>query len=479
MGEVDFRYGQSCLLNDRAQEGVRAMADSSPTWSFLTSHACVLLIIAADPSARIRDIADSSGITERHVQKIVSDLEPSGYLRRERVGRRSPYLLAAGASLRNGPAQAELAAVAQLALLTEPRVPGSAADHRRPAASHSRRDVPGQHLSRRERIAAVTVSANDIEKAAAVLRSGGLVALPTETVYGLGANAEDPAAVGRIFQAKGRPPSHPLIVHIGLAELLGEWVEQVPEPARLLAQQFWPGPLTLVLRRGTRVPLEATGGLETVAVRVPDHPVALDLLAAFGGGIAAPSANRFGSVSPTTAEHVRAELADAVDFVLDGGPCRVGVESTIVDVTGPAPSVLRPGGIAAEDLAVALGSPITLDSSGRVRAPGQHPSHYAPTARVLLAEPSRVAVEAQLATEDGHRVGVLLPPDFADLPMKADVVVRVPASAAEYAHRLYALLREFDQQRCDVVIASLPPQQGLGLAIANRLRRAAGPRSSA
>src|SRR5690349_19076998 len=198
---------------------------------------------------------------------------------------------------------------------------------------------------------------SDIEKAAGVLRAGGLVAFPTETVYGLGANAEDPAAVSRIFQVKGRPPSHPLIVHLGGAELLGDWVEDVPATARLLAERFWPGPLTLVLRRGRRVPLEATGGLETVAVRVPDHPVALALLSAFGGGVTAPSANRFGSVSPTTADHVRAELGDAVDFVLDGGPCEVGVESTIVDVTGDVPTVLRPGGVTREDLEAVLGFP--------------------------------------------------------------------------------------------------------------------------
>ncbi|WP_233223476.1 L-threonylcarbamoyladenylate synthase [Amycolatopsis sp. CA-128772] len=178
-----------------------------------------------------------------------------------------------------------------------------------------------------------------------MLRAGGLVAIPTETVYGLGADAEDPAAVARVFQVKGRPPTHPLIVHLGAAEQLGDWVADVPETALVLAGHFWPGPLTLVLRRGRRVPLEATGGLETVAVRVPAHPVALELLSAFGGGVAAPSANRFGSVSPITAEHVRAELGDAVDFVLDGGPCDVGVESTIVDATGDTPTILRPGGV--------------------------------------------------------------------------------------------------------------------------------------
>ncbi len=322
------------------------------------------------------------------------------------------------------------------------------------------------------------VVTSDIEKAAEVLRAGGLVALPTETVYGLGANAEDPAAVAQIFQAKGRPPTHPLIVHIGGADQLDEWVEEVPATARLLAEHFWPGPLTLVLRRGRRVPLEATGGLETVAVRVPDHPVALALLAAFGGGITAPSANRFGSVSPTTADHVRAELGDAVGFVLDGGPCGVGVESTIVDVTGDVPGILRPGGVTREDLEAVLGRPVTVPSASHVRVPGQHPFHYAPRARVVLAEPEKAVAEAELAQQRGHRVGLLLPPALAGAPVKAHAVVTVPASMPAYARGLYGLLREFDRRGCDLVIASLPAEEGLGLAIANRLRRAAGPRLS-
>ncbi|MEV8427494.1 L-threonylcarbamoyladenylate synthase [Streptomyces chartreusis] len=320
------------------------------------------------------------------------------------------------------------------------------------------------------------VRTTDIEQAAGVLRAGGLVAFPTETVYGLGANAEDPAAVARIFQVKGRPPSHPLIVHIGGAEHLDDWVEDVPAAARLLADRFWPGPLTLVLRRGRRVPLEATGGLETVAVRVPDHPVALALLTAFGGGITAPSANRFGAVSPTTADHVRAELGDDVDCVLDGGLCTVGVESTIVDATGDQPSVLRPGGVTREDLEAALGFPLSVPSTSRVRVPGQHPSHYAPRARVVLVEPGKVVAEAELAQETGHQVGVFLPASYADTPVKAHAVVTVPASMPAYARGLYGFLRELDQQGCDVIVASLPAEEGLGLAIANRLRRAAGPR---
>ncbi|MFC4061749.1 L-threonylcarbamoyladenylate synthase [Planomonospora corallina] len=324
----------------------------------------------------------------------------------------------------------------------------------------------------------MTAGINDIERAAGVLRGGGLVAFPTETVYGLGADAEDSAAVARVFQAKGRPPSHPLIVHLGGAEQLGDWAEDVPATARLLAERFWPGPLTLVLRRGRRVSPEATGGLETVAVRVPGHPVALALLSAFGGGIAAPSANRFGSVSPTTAGHVRAELGDAVDFVLDGGPCEVGVESTIVDATGAVPSVLRPGGVTREDLEAVLGHPLAVGSATRVRVPGQHPSHYAPRARVVLVEPEKIVAEAELAQELGHRVGVFLPASLAGVEVRAHAVVALPASAAAYARGLYGFLRELDQRGCDLIVASLPAEEGLGLAIANRLRRAAGPRPS-
>ncbi|MFE1559988.1 L-threonylcarbamoyladenylate synthase [Streptomyces sp. NPDC058734] len=324
----------------------------------------------------------------------------------------------------------------------------------------------------------MTTRTTDIAAAAGVLRAGGLVALPTETVYGLGADAENADAVNRIFEVKGRPSSHPLIVHIGGAEQLDDWVEEVSPTARLLAENFWPGPLTLVLRRGRRVPLEATGGLETVAVRVPDHPVALELLAAFGGGVTAPSANRFGSVSPTTADHVTAELGEAVDCVLDGGPCQVGVESTIVDVTGDVPSILRPGGVTREDLEAVLGFPLAVPSTSEVRVPGQHPSHYAPRARVVLVEPGTVVAEAERAQEQGHRVGLLLPRPFDGAGVKAHAVVEVPGSPAAYARGLYGFLRELDDRGCDLILASLPAEEGLGLAIANRLRRAAGPRPS-
>jgi L-threonylcarbamoyladenylate synthase len=206
--------------------------------------------------------------------------------------------------------------------------------------------------------------------------------------------------------------------------------------------------------------------------------VALALLSAFGGGVAAPSANRFGSVSPTTANHVRAELGEAVDFVLDGGPCEVGIESTIVDATSEIPSVLRPGGVTREDLEAVLGCPLTVPSTSRVRVSGQHPSHYAPRARVVLVEPEKVVAEAELAQELGHQVGVFLPPSLANAPVKAHAVVAVPSSLTAYAHGLYGFLRELDQQGCDLIVASLPVEEGLGLAIANRLRCAAGPRPS-
>ncbi|AZM87207.1 MULTISPECIES: L-threonylcarbamoyladenylate synthase [Streptomyces] len=324
----------------------------------------------------------------------------------------------------------------------------------------------------------MTTRTTDIAAAAGVLRAGGLVALPTETVYGLGADAENADAVNRIFAVKGRPSSHPLIVHIGGAEQLDDWVEEVSPTARLLAERFWPGPLTLVMRRGRRVPLEATGGLETVAVRVPGHPVALELLAAFGGGVTAPSANLFGSVSPTTADHVSAELGDAVDCVLDGGPCQVGVESTIVDVTGDVPAILRPGGVTREDLEAVLGFPLAVPSTSQVRVPGQHPSHYAPRARVVLVEPGTVVAEAERARDQGHRVGLLLPRPFDAADVKAHAVVEVPGSPDAYARGLYGFLRELDERGCDLIVASLPAEEGLGLAIANRLRRAAGPRPS-
>ncbi len=321
---------------------------------------------------------------------------------------------------------------------------------------------------------------DSIVHAVRVLRSGGLVVFPTETVYGLGADAENVGAVERIFAVKGRPATHPLIVHIGASEQVQDWADGLLEPARLLAERFWPGPLTLVLRRSNRVPLAVTGGLETVAVRVPDHPVALELLQAFGGGVAAPSANRFGSVSPTSARHVRealgARLRTAVDFVLDGGSCHVGVESTIVDCTGEHVSILRPGGVTREDLEGALGCSVPRCAHGSIRTPGQYPSHYAPRARVILVEPDELAAEAQRLQVQGCRVGVLTPRAFEHtVAGQVMHMLVVPEPMSRYAQKLYDLLREFDRRGCDVIVATCPPQEGLGLAIVDRLRRAAGP----
>ena len=211
-----------------------------------------------------------------------------------------------------------------------------------------------------------------VEQAAAVLRRGGLVAFPTETVYGLGADAESPDAVARIFAAKGRPANHPVIVHIGHADLLEHWAADIPPSAWLLAKHFWPGPLTLILKRNARVLDAVTGGQDTVGLRMPDHPVALALLSAFGGGVAAPSANRYGRISPTTALHVRDELGEAVDCILDGGPCRVGIESTILDLSGAHPQLLRPGAISAAAIEIALGRDLVAADRKSTRLNSSH-----------------------------------------------------------------------------------------------------------
>ncbi len=317
----------------------------------------------------------------------------------------------------------------------------------------------------------------DIDQAAQILRAGGLVAFPTETVYGLGADAENREAVERIFAVKGRPITHPLIVHLGSASDLPMWAAEVPLAAKVLAERFWPGPLTLVLRRSHRVPLTVTGGLETVALRVPAHPMALALLHAFGGALAAPSANRFGSVSPTVAAHVREDLGSNVDLILDGGLCSVGIESTIVDATNAELRILRPGGVARADLEHALGTTLEAGTTtALVRVPGSLPSHYAPRARVVVVDRLTLADEAQRHASRGRQVGVLLPDDVHPFSIAGVTVLHAPRSTKDYARTLYALLREFDRCGCELVLASPPPEAGLGAAIADRLRRAAGPR---
>lgn len=297
------------------------------------------------------------------------------------------------------------------------------------------------------------VVTGEVGVALAALRTGGLVAIPTETVYGLAADADDPRAVARIFAAKGRPTDHPLIVHIASPDRLADWAADVPPAAAILAATCWPGPLTVLVRRAARVIDAVTGGRSTVGVRVPAHPLTLRLLDEFGGGLAAPSANRFGHVSPTTVEHVLTDLGDAVDVVLDGGPCPVGVESTIVDCTVDPPEILRHGGIPPEEIERLLGGPLPA-ATGPSRAPGMLASHYAPRARVVLVESAAEA--ARLAA--GRPATTVL--DHCD-----DLVT--------YARSLYAELRAADTRGDDLVVAVLPPPAGLGHAVRDRLAKAA------
>jgi len=316
------------------------------------------------------------------------------------------------------------------------------------------------------------VTPAEIARATAILRAGGVVAFPTETVYGLGADASNPAAVGKIYALKGRPSSHPVIVHLASAAALGDWALDVPERARRLVAQFWPGPLTLVLRRGPRVPDAVTGGQDTVAVRVPAHPVAQALLQAFGGGIAAPSANRFGRVSTTTAAHVRAEFGDEVACVLDGGECEVGIESTIVDVSGPRPTLLRPGGVPLAALEDALGEVLLAPGAAAPRAPGTLAAHYAPGTPLMLVEADVAPELVRSLARQGKKLAVLsfsaLQPLLPELKWLA-----ASAAAAEYAHALYANLRELDAAGADVIIVERPPQRPEWLAVLDRLTRAA------
>jgi len=313
-----------------------------------------------------------------------------------------------------------------------------------------------------------------IANAVRVLRKGGLVAIPTETVYGLGADAQREAAIRRVFAVKRRPTSHPLIVHLGATSWLPLWARTIPPTARKLAEAFWPGPLTLVLPRSGRVLDAITGGQDTVALRVPAHPLMRQLLSAFGGGIAAPSANRFGKLSPTTAEHVRAELADEVDLVLDGGPCAIGIESTIVDLSSGSPTVLRPGGVSQDELERALQQPVPLARATNIRAPGLFPSHYAPTAEVVLARASDVPDRVASLRSAGRKVAVVAP---QSLPLPQDVR-QFPLSSDEavFARALYGTLREIDLQGFDAVVVVPPADTGLGVAIRDRLTKAAAKR---
>lgn len=311
-----------------------------------------------------------------------------------------------------------------------------------------------------------------IEAAAAVLRRGGLVAFPTETVYGLGADASNPAALKKIFAAKGRPADHPLIVHVAEASDLRHWAADVPQAAWQLAERFWPGPMTLVLRKATHVSDLVSGGQDSVGLRVPSHPVARRLLQAFGGGVAAPSANRFGKLSPTTAEHVKSELGDAVDLILDGGACDVGIESTIIDLTREPPAILRPGHITAEQVAEALAAPLGANSLGRPRVSGSLASHYAP--RLPLALVPAEQIEAYLRQHAGVPVAVL---SRRSRPRGSTAALWqvAPDAPDAYARQLYAVLRRLDESGCKrIVVEDLPPLPEW-VAVRDRLVRAATP----
>jgi len=313
----------------------------------------------------------------------------------------------------------------------------------------------------------------DVARAVELLRAGELVAVPTETVYGLAADATNPAAVAKIFAAKGRPTGHPLIAHLAAVDWLPRWTRDVSDMALALGHRFWPGPLTLILGRGPEIPTEVTGGLDTVAVRVPAHELTRAIIAALGRPIAAPSANRFGSVSPTTAEHVRRDLGDAVAFVVDGGPCAVGVESTIVDLTGDGPIIARPGGISREDIEAVVGAEVPIRAHGEIKASGTLPSHYAPRARVVLVARAELAREANRRAAAGERTGVLVPDELRSGVDAAVELAPFSDVAEQAAQQLYAALRSLDDRECEVIVAALPPEVGLGAAIADRLRRAA------
>ena len=327
-----------------------------------------------------------------------------------------------------------------------------------------------------------------IARAAACLRGGGLVAFPTETVYGLGVHALDPVAVRTLFDAKGRPSNDPLIVHVPSLIEAQDLVTVVPPAATALAERFWPGPLTLVLPKRAVVPDEVTAGLPSVAVRVPSHPVAQALLRASGVPIAAPSANLFSRPSPTRAEHVLADLDGRIDLVIDGGPTTVGVESTVVDLTGAQPRVLRPGGVSMEALTAVLGTGVLtgppLDRGGPMPSPGLLERHYSPRAPLTLYEgdPAQVVATiraaAAAAERSGSRVGLLLM-DGEDVQMPQGVVLSMgPAVDPDLvAANLYAALRELDAAGVDVILAyGVADTRGIGAALRDRLRRAAAGR---
>ena len=308
----------------------------------------------------------------------------------------------------------------------------------------------------------------EVRRAAEILRRGGLVAFPTETVYGLGADASNPAALKHLYEVKRRPAEHPVIVHFASADEAFRWAREVPEGARALAKRFWPGPLTLILKRSALAQDFVTGGQDNVGLRVPSHPVAHELLEAFGKGVAAPSANRFGHVSPTTAAHAREDLGKDVDLVLEGGSSEVGIESTIVDFSGGSPVLLRPGHIAKAQLEEALRSPVHLSSGTTTRHSGGLERHYAPKT------PARLVPTHELDREIARlrdRIAVLA---FSRPDERVDYWLRMPREPQAFARRLYAALRELDSAGCEAILIESPPDVPEWAAVLDRLRRACG-----
>ncbi|GGK75617.1 threonylcarbamoyl-AMP synthase [Rufibacter glacialis] len=310
----------------------------------------------------------------------------------------------------------------------------------------------------------------DIQRAATFLSQGKLVAIPTETVYGLAANAFDEAAVVKIFEAKNRPAFDPLIVHTFAVSEIAGIVREVPDVAYVLAERFWPGPLTLILPKGERVPFLVTSGHDSVGVRIPRHPLTLDLLRQLPFPVAAPSANPFGYVSPTTAQHVQDQLGSRIPYILDGGACAVGIESTILSLNGDEVEVLRLGGLALEELeeVVHISKARIKTSSSNPTAPGMLSSHYSPRKKVLLG-----SIEANLPLVDGARIGVIsLKKNFPQVPIGQQIQLSASGDLGEAARSLFSALRTLDEQPIDLILAEPMPEQGLGRAINDRLQRA-------
>lgn len=308
-----------------------------------------------------------------------------------------------------------------------------------------------------------------IDEAIAALRRGEAIGLPTETVYGLAGDARDPDAVRRIFELKGRPADHPLIVHLAEARWLEHWARDVPTAAVVLADEFWPGPLTLILARQPDVLDAVTGGQDTVGLRVPSHPLARELLSRYGGALAAPSANRHGRVSPTTAQHVRDEFGDDVPIVLDGGDCAVGIESTIVDVTGDVPRILRPGHIARAALEAAIGPVESGAIATSPRAAGAHAAHYAPSTPIELVASDAFEERVAAHRAAGRRIAAL------SRTLRPESVEGIAAGASPdaYAHALYGALRALDALAAERIVIESPPNTPDWAAVRDRLMRAA------